>query len=165
MKENSTSLVIAIHDTKYSLVHLLEKGHQKRGGGRVAAIKHVEPRTGSNSRAGKGDHAKVMMSAENIKEMLNEIGLPYEYDHFSTHNWIEPPFVVWRIPGSDNFHADGVTYAKIDVLNIELYSDEKDWNNEKKIEDILDKYGITYDKTGEYLDSEKMYEVLYEMEV
>ena len=44
-------------------------------------------------------------------------------------------------------------------------SDEKDWNNEKKIEDILDKYGITYDKTGEYLDSEKMYEVLYEMEV
>ena len=99
-----------------------------------------------------------MMSAENIKEMLNEIGLPYEYDHFSTHNWIEPPFIVWRIPGSDNFHADGVTYAKIDVLNIELYSDEKDWNNEKKIEDILDKYGITYDRTGEYLDSEKMYE-------
>ena len=72
---------------------------------------------------------------------------------------------IWRIPESDNFHADGITYAKIDVLNIELYSDEKDWNNEKKIEDILDKYGITYDKTGEYLDSEKMYEVLYEMEV
>lgn len=71
----------------------------------------------------------------------------------------------WKIPESDNFHADGITYAKIDVLNIELYSDEKDWSNEKKIEDILDKYGITYDKTGEYLDSEKMYEVLYEMEV
>lgn len=106
-----------------------------------------------------------MMSVENIKEMLNEIGLPYEYDHFSTHNWIEPPFIVWKIPESDNFHADGITYAKIDVLNIELYSDEKDWSNEKKIEDILNKYGITYDKTGEYLDSEKMYEVLYEMEV
>lgn len=43
VKENSTSLVIAIHDKKYSLVHLLEKEHQKRGGGRVAAIKHVEP--------------------------------------------------------------------------------------------------------------------------
>lgn len=43
VKENSTSLVIAIHDAKYSLVHLLEKGHQKRGDGRVAAIKHVEP--------------------------------------------------------------------------------------------------------------------------
>lgn len=43
VKENATSLIVAIHDTKYSLVHLLEKGHQKRGGGRVAAIKHVEP--------------------------------------------------------------------------------------------------------------------------
>ena len=43
VKENSTSLVITVHDTKYSLVHLLEKGHQKRGGGRVPAIKHVEP--------------------------------------------------------------------------------------------------------------------------
>ena len=41
VKENSTSL--DIHDAKYSLVHLLEKGHQKRGGGRVPAIKHVEP--------------------------------------------------------------------------------------------------------------------------
>lgn len=38
-----------------------------------------------------------MMSAENIKEMLNEIGLQYEYDHFSTHNWIEPPFI--KSPG------------------------------------------------------------------
>ena len=106
-----------------------------------------------------------MMSVENIKEMLNEIGLPYEYDHFSTHNWIKPPFIVWKIADSDNFHSDGITYAIIDVLNIELYSDEKDWNNEKKIEDILDKYVITYDKTEEYLDSEKMYVVLYEMKV
>ena len=42
-EDRSKSLIVAIHDTKYSLVHLLEKGHQKRGGGRVAAIKHVEP--------------------------------------------------------------------------------------------------------------------------
>lgn len=106
-----------------------------------------------------------MMSTDQIKDMLSEVGLPYEYDHFTTHNWIEPPFLVWRIPESDNFNADGIAYVKIDVLNIELYSDTKDWDNEKKIEDVLEKYGISYRKTGEYLDSEKMYEVLYEMEV
>lgn len=50
-------------------------------------------------------------------------------------------------------------------MDIELYSDQKDWENEKKIEDVLEKYGITYQKTAEYLESEKMYEVLYEMEV
>lgn len=106
-----------------------------------------------------------MMSNEQIKDMLDEVGLSYEYDHFTAHNWIEPPFLVWRIPGSDNFFADGTTYAKIDSLDIELYSDQKDWENEKKIEDVLEKYGITYQKTSEYLESEKMYEVLYEMEV
>ena len=106
-----------------------------------------------------------MMSAEQIKNMLSEVGLPYEYDHFTTHNWTEPPFLVWRIPESDNFAADGITYVKIDVLNIELYSDIKDWDNEKKVEDILEKYGIAYRKTESYLESEKMYEVLYEMEV
>lgn len=42
-EETSTRLVVKIHDEEYRLVHLLEKGHQKRGGGRVAAIKHVEP--------------------------------------------------------------------------------------------------------------------------
>ena len=83
-----------------------------------------------------------MMSAEQIKNMLSEVGLHYEYDHFTTHNWIEPPFLVWKIPESNNFIADGVVYAKIDALDIELYSNEKDCDNEKKIEDILEKYGI-----------------------
>lgn len=106
-----------------------------------------------------------MMTKEQIEQMLDEVGLSYEYDHFTTHNWIEPPFLVWRIPGTDNFYSDGIAYVKIDILNIELYSDVKDWDNEKKVEDILEKYGIAYQKTGEYLESEKMYEVLYEMEV
>lgn len=46
-KENSTSVEVVIYDKRYSLVHLLEKGHQLRKGGRsfgeVKPIEHVTP--------------------------------------------------------------------------------------------------------------------------
>lgn len=108
------------------------------------------------------------MNTEQIEIMLNQMGIPYRYHHFSQKEMtdINLPIMVWIVPGTDNFYADGQTYQKIRKLDIELYTDEKDWELEERLENILTKHGIAWEQTAsEWLESERMWESLYEMEV
>lgn len=104
---------------------------------------------------------------DRIVEILKETGLPFAYDHFEEGESPEPPFFCYLLPESSNFSADGKVYLKVTVVNLELYTDSKDPDTEKKIEDILDKSRIYYEKTEVWIESEKLYEILYtfEMEV
>ena len=46
-----------------------------------------------------------------------------------------------------------------------MYTDFKDLASERKVEDALDAAGIFYNKTETWIDSEKLYEVLYVFEM
>ncbi|MBQ6407319.1 MAG: hypothetical protein IJJ64_04705 [Butyrivibrio sp.] len=105
------------------------------------------------------------MTHEEVMAMMEEIGLPYAYHHFAEGESPKPPFVVFLYPRADNFSADGIPYHKINVLDIELYSDMKDTELETVVEAVLISHGIFYAKSEVWIDSEKLYEVLYEMEV
>ena len=102
---------------------------------------------------------------DKLIQMLTESGLPFAYDHFAEGESPEPPFVCYLLPGSDNFAADGAVYYKISEVHIELYTDTKDPSVEQKVESVLDANGIFYDKTEVWIESEKLYEVLYQFEL
>ena len=102
------------------------------------------------------------MSHEGVLEMMEEMGLPFAYGHFVEGEAPEPPFAVFLYPRADNFSADGIAYFKKSELDIELYTDLKDPELE---EAALLRRGIFYGKSEVWIESEKLYEVLYEMEV
>ena len=100
-----------------------------------------------------------------IAELIKSMGLPFAYDQFTEGESPAPPFICYLTPGSDNFAADGRAYYKINIVNIELYTDIKDPSVEQKVESVLDANGIFYDKTEVWIESEKLYEVLYQFEL
>jgi hypothetical protein len=97
--------------------------------------------------------------------MLKEADLPLAYDHFAEGKAPDPPFLIFLFPGSDNVFADDTVFQKIDELNIELYTDKKDPVTETKIENILISHDLPYEKTEVWIESEKMYEVLYQTQI
>ena len=106
-----------------------------------------------------------MMELDEIASMLAGLGIPLAYHHFAEGESPPPPFLLYLSPGSDNFSADGRVYWKVAQLDVELYTDLKDPELEAQLEMVLDAAGLFYNKTESYIDSEKLYEVLYEMEV
>ena len=102
---------------------------------------------------------------DRLFEIIKHIGLPNAYHHFAEGESPEPPFLIYLLPASDNFSADGRVYFKANEVHIEIYTDYKSPNIEKKVEAVLDEHGIFYNKSEVFIESEKLYEVLYIFEM
>lgn len=105
------------------------------------------------------------MTIEELAEVIGEMGIPFSYDHFAEGESPNPPFICYLLPGSDNFAADGRVYFRISEVRIEVYTDQKDPEVETRVETVLDSHGIFYNKSEVWIQSEKLYEILYSFEV
>lgn len=105
------------------------------------------------------------MTLEEIKTMVKSTGFPNAY-----YSWPEKevpvlPYILFYLTDSQNFSADNHVYTKVSTLNIELFTTQKDPAAEATVEAVLDSAGIFWNKDENYLNSEKMYGILYDMEV
>lgn len=101
------------------------------------------------------------MWMDELINILKETEIPFAYDHFAEGESPQPPFICYLLLRSNNFAADGKVYFKANEVHIELYTDFKDLTVEQKLEAVLDKHGIFYNKSETWIESEKLYEVLY----
>lgn len=99
---------------------------------------------------------------DELVKIIEEMGIPFAYDHFAEGESPDPPFLCYLLPGSDNFAADGRVYYKMSEVRIELYTDFKDVSLEEKVTAVLDNHGIFYEQSEVWIEEEKLYEIAFE---
>lgn len=102
---------------------------------------------------------------DKLVRIIKQIGLPFAYDHFAEGEAPPLPYICYLLPDSNNFSADGKAYYKKTRVNIELYTEIKDPSAEQRVEKVLDSNSLFYNKSEVWIESEKMYEVLYRFEM
>lgn len=105
------------------------------------------------------------MTFEQIQEMLQATGLPVAYYQFEDNTGLAPPFLCWYSPGTDGFYADNKVYSQLADITVELYTEDKRWDLEEQIEEILNRHEMPYQKNESYIDSEKLFLISYYTEV
>ena len=103
------------------------------------------------------------MSLEELRAMLETTGLPVVYRAWPEGEAPPLPFLGYLAAYSNNFGADNRVYYNIRRIQVELYTKQKDPDTEDKVENALSSF--YWEKTEEYLDTERCYQILYEIEV
>ena len=98
-----------------------------------------------------------------IRSLAGLLNVPFAYYQFEEET--SPPFLVFNYPDSDDFFADNVNYQGKTNLDIYYCSDEKDFAAETAIEAFLKNNGIAYSKSQDYIDTDAMFQTLYQTEV
>lgn len=105
------------------------------------------------------------MTLVEVNKMVESIGLPYEYYEFKEGESPSPPFICFFYGPSDDLYADNENYQDIRQLNIELYTAYKDFALEKTIENVLKLNGLSFYREENFIESEQIWQIAYEMEV
>jgi hypothetical protein len=106
------------------------------------------------------------MNLEKLKQILDATGLPVAYSHFTETEFEplpNPPFITYLVSYSSNFMADNRVHLPVDNVQIELYTDKKDLENEAKVEKVLNENELPFSTTESFIESERLHQKIYEV--
>lgn len=105
------------------------------------------------------------MTYKEVATMIAGTEIPFAYDHFDEGASSPPPFICFYYDGSLDLSADNTNYQQIRPLTLELYTDNKDFPAEAKVEAALNGAGLVYSRSETFIESERLYEVIYQTSV
>lgn len=105
------------------------------------------------------------MTIQKLKTVLDRTGVPFAYRKWEEGEVPPLPYGVYYAGPNNPFAADGVAYFSSQQYTLELYSRDKDPELEARVEAALTEAEIFFEKDEEYLSSEHMNEIIYEIEV
>lgn len=101
------------------------------------------------------------MDEATLFTLLKTTKLPVAYHHFVAPP--TPPYIVYLFSYCSNFGADNKVHSQADNYQVELYTVKKDPTSEALIENLFNANDIYWEKTETYIESEGLYQVLYEI--
>ncbi|WP_411736094.1 hypothetical protein [Paenibacillus sp. M2] len=103
------------------------------------------------------------MNQTELYQGLQAIGYPVAYSHFTTEP--KAPYLVYLFAYGNDYMADNFNHAEVSVYQVELYTEKKDLTAEQKVKDKLREMQLPFSKSETYLESEKMHQVIYEIQL
>lgn len=103
------------------------------------------------------------MTQAELYQALKSLGMPVAYSSFTSP--VSPPFITYQFAYSNDIMADNVNYVEVSNFQIELYTAKKDLVAEKLVQDKLKELGLPYSKIEAFLEDEKLYQVIYEVQL
>lgn len=103
------------------------------------------------------------MTHAELEKLLQTAGFPVAYHHFNA-----PPdgiFLVYLDDGLTPFFADNRTYAGARSYRLELYSAMDPEDARESVASVLDAADIPYTADTIYVESERLFETIFEIEV
>lgn len=94
----------------------------------------------------------------------SEKGIKIPYSHFDFDREVEPPHLMSTEIDSDNFIADNKIYFEKCNARLELTTDSRDRELEKRIEEEI-LFDIIWEREVTYIQTEKVWNISYFFEI